>query len=244
MMAGMLKKYKMSLPFFYEPTLTNAEASFTLSEESSKHAIQVLRMRNGEQLQITNGCGLLSTATIISDHKKHTIVTINQSSFINKSSKEICIAISPVKNNARFEWFLEKVTEIGITEIIPLFCERTERTNFRHDRMNNILVSAMLQSQQTWLPVLHELTDYEKMIASNEWSQKLIAHCEEDQKVSMNQLTMKNNVQILIGPEGDFTKAEIQLAKQNNYEAVSLGETRLRTETAGLVAAILLKNGL
>lgn len=154
----------------------------------------------------------------------------------------ISLAVSLVKNTARFEWLLEKATEIGVSEIIPLLCKRTERQHFRFDRMNSIIISAMLQSRQTWLPILHEPIAIQQIIQSSSYQQKLIAHCTEDDKTSITQLSLADNIQILIGPEGDFTEEEIQLAKQHHYLPVTLGNTRLRTETAGMVAATLLMN--
>jgi len=149
-----------------------------------------------------------------------------------------------LKNTSRFEWFLEKATEIGVSEIIPLICERTEKQKFRHDRVKGICVSAILQSQQTWLPVLHEPIKYVEDINSTKEKrelQKFIAHC-DDQTGKRNLSTLKplSHSTILIGPEGDFTKDEIQFALENEFIPVSLGETRLRTETAGVVASVLL----
>src|SRR4051812_7311724 len=137
----------MSLQFFYEENLSD-DPSFTLSEETSKHIIQVLRMRKSEQLQLTNGKGKLITAEISSENKKATEVKVLSTSNIEHQTSNITITNSILKNTTKFEWFLEKATEIGISQIIPLICERTEKQNFRHDRMKNILVSAMLQSQQ------------------------------------------------------------------------------------------------
>ncbi|MDE3145340.1 MAG: RNA methyltransferase, partial [Bacteroidota bacterium] len=147
-----------------------------------------------------------------------------------------------VKNASRFEWFLEKATEMGVCEIIPLLCHRTERQHFRFDRMNNILIAAMLQSQQTWLPALQTPTSFQTVVDQSQYTQKLIAHCEEDQKKDMKDVQLMNDVQILIGPEGDFTSDEILSAIQKNYKPVSLGNTRLRTETAGVMASALLLN--
>ncbi|RYZ29126.1 MAG: 16S rRNA (uracil(1498)-N(3))-methyltransferase, partial [Chitinophagaceae bacterium] len=153
----------------------------------------------------------------------------------------ICIAISITKNASRFEWFLEKATEIGINEIIPLLCERTEKEKFRYDRMKGILVSAMLQSQQTWLPNLHQPTSFDEVIKQASHQQKFIAHCLPEQKQQLSSVIHHLSSIILIGPEGDFTPAEIEAALQNNFIPVALGETRLRTETAGMVAAALLR---
>lgn len=232
----------MPLPFFYETEIPQLHSHFTLSEETSKHCIQVLRMKVGEKLQLTNGLGILYKAAIVSDDKKKTIVLIEESTTIPAPSKKTSIAISLLKNANRFEWFLEKATEIGVTDIQPLICSRTEHHRFRHDRMNGILIAAMLQSQQAWLPVLHEPVAFTKFIVQSAWPQKLIAHCEDEQKQFIKDLPSSAETQILIGPEGDFNAEEIKLALDNQYLPVSLGETRLRAETAGVVAGTLLVN--
>ena len=235
----------MALPFFYKEDITLNTTDVVLDEDTSKHIVQVLRMKTGEQLQLTNGKGNLFTAEIKDDNRKKCIVTIINKSEIPNHKSKISIAISLVKNSTRFEWFLEKATEIGITEIIPLICERTEKTAFKFDRMKSILVSAMLQSQQTWLPVLHEPVKFEKLvIQQNDNTEKFIAHCEnKNNKVSLTSqlLNPSTSKLILIGPEGDFTTTEIATALKNNFVPVALGETRLRTETAGIVAATVLR---
>ena len=233
----------MSLPFFYKEDIDLTTTNVLLDEATSKHIVQVLRMQNGEQLQLTNGKGNLFTAEITDDNRKKCAVTIIKKSEIANHKSKISIAISLIKNTTRFEWFLEKATEIGVTEIIPLICERTEKTNFKMERMKSILVSAMLQSKQCWLPVLHQPAPF-KTLQELKMQQKFIAHCEdENNKVPLiNKLiNQSTNKLILIGPEGDFTKNEIELALQNNFIPVALGETRLRTETAGVVAATILK---
>lgn len=232
----------MALPFFYKEDIVSSSAGIVLDEASSKHIVQVLRMQNGEQLQLTNGKGDLFTAEITDNNRKRCGVSILQTINHQPPTTNISIAISPVKNNTRFEWFLEKATEIGVAEIIPLICSRTEKTAFKFDRMKSILVSAMLQSQQCWLPVLHEPTKFNALVSSSAHQQKFIAHCVDDAKRSLadlNNAALSSKI-ILIGPEGDFTPDEINFALQNHYSAVSLGETRLRTETAGMVAATLL----
>lgn len=235
----------MALPFFYIESFDASQQLITLNDETSKHVVQVLRMQAGEQLNLTDGKGNLLTAQISDAHKKHCVVKIQATSFTPQASRKITIAVSLVKNASRFEWFLEKATEIGITEIIPLLCDRTERQHFRYDRMKGILVSAMLQSQQTWMPVLHEPMKFENLkMMQFENAVKLIAHCEETEKKSLTNILSEvegSNCIILIGPEGDFTPAEIELAIANHYKPVMLGETRLRTETAAVVAATLLK---
>lgn len=233
----------MPLPFFYSDQIKTGSTQFVLGEETAKHAIQVLRMKQGEQLQLTDGKGGLFTTEILDDNKKKCVVKVLAESLHPAPVKKNTIAISLVKNSTRFEWFLEKATEIGITEIIPMMCARTEKQHFRHDRMKNILVSAMLQSQQTWLANLHEPTPFAEVFGTTA-QQKLIAHCEEDLKRQLVNVISgcASKSIILIGPEGDFTRKEIDIALQHNYIPVALGNTRLRTETAGVVAAALLCN--
>ena len=232
----------MALPYFYTDQLSSAN-HIVLPQDTSRHCIQVLRMKASEQLRLTDGKGNLLTTRISHADKKNCTVTVEERSFQPHELKKISIAVSLLKNANRFEWFLEKATEIGISEIIPLLCQRTERQHFRFERMNTILISAMLQSQQTWLPVLHEPQPVEKIIASSNYPQKLIAHCEEADKKFIREVAIGNEIQILIGPEGDFTNAEIELAAKHQFKQVSLGNTRLRTETAAVVAAALLMNG-
>ncbi len=231
----------MQLPYFYEPNITSTNTSFVLSEDTSRHCVQVLRMHAGEQLQLTDGTGNLYTAAITRADKRHCEVTVQETRFKEQEAKRVCIAISLLKNASRFEWFLEKATEIGVQEIVPLLCDRTERQHFRYDRMQGIIVAAMLQSQQCWLPLLHQLTPIQQVITTSTYTDKRIAHCvAEEDKILINKMSVDNAVQILIGPEGDFTSNEIDLALQQGYKPVSLGNTRLRTETAGVVASALL----
>lgn len=230
----------MALPYFFEPSVAFTSTHFQLSEETSRHCIQVLRMKSGEPLELTNGKGGLYTASIAQEDKRHCTVVIEKETIVPAPQKQISIAISLLKNASRFEWFLEKATEIGITEIIPLICARTEHTRFRFDRMQQILVAAMLQSQQSWLPTLHEPVKIGTLIHNATQTQKLIAHCEENKKTSLAGIKTENNSLLLIGPEGDFTPQEITMALDKGFEPVSLGNTRLRTETAGIVGATLL----
>lgn len=231
----------MALPFFYIPAYSAEQNKIVLDEDTSKHVVQVLRMKTGEQLNLTDGKGSLLTCEIADAHKKHCTVEVRTKTDKPKPHKQVSIAISLLKNTNRFEWFLEKATEIGVSEIIPLICERTEKEKFRYDRMQGIVISAMLQSQQCWLPVLQDPVEFNKLVNESSVKQKFIAHCDEA-SVKNNLLTFQpfNFSVILIGPEGDFSPAEIELALQNNFTPVSLGGTRLRTETAGVVAATLL----
>jgi len=232
----------MALPFFYKEDIAAGAEQVILDEDTSKHIVQVLRMQNGEQLQLTDGKGNLFTGVITDNNRKRCAVAILQTTNLQPQTRKISIAISLLKNTSRFEWFLEKATEIGVSEIIPLVCARTEKTAFKYDRMKSILVSAMLQSQQCRLPVLQEPIKFNQLVQTAPHPQKLIAHCEETgvkQALSTLQPVSASAI-ILIGPEGDFTPEEIQLALGNNFSAATLGNTRLRTETAGVVAASLL----
>ncbi|MEO6681313.1 MAG: RsmE family RNA methyltransferase [Ginsengibacter sp.] len=232
----------MQLPFFYEEVLQE-KSPMVLSDESSRHIVQVLRMKEGENIQITNGKGILLTTEITLAHKKKTEVKIIKKETHPPGMAQSAIAISLVKNTGRFEWFLEKATEIGVTEIIPLRCKRTEKSHFREDRMKMILVSAMLQSRQVWLPILFPPTKYPDFISqSNSYDKKFIAHCIEDQKRELKEFTGQDHSSkiVLIGPEGDFTPEEIEQAINEHFIPVSLGTNRLRTETAAIVAAVML----
>jgi 16S rRNA (uracil1498-N3)-methyltransferase len=232
----------MNLPFFYKENISSSDKHFIFDEETSKHIVQVLRMQPGDLLQVTDGTGNLVTAEIILAHKKKCEVKINYSEFQIRPPRKISIAISLLKNTSRFEWFLEKVTELGIPEIIPLICERTEKTHARYERLKSICISAMLQSKQAWLPDLHKPISFISLIENLNYEEKFIAHCLEIQKENFQDLitNLGHSKIILIGPEGDFTKEEINTAIKNHCIPVSLGETRLRTETAGIVAAIIL----
>jgi 16S rRNA (uracil1498-N3)-methyltransferase len=228
----------MNLPFFFVEDLNDKK--IVLDENTSKHIINVLRMQKGEEILLTDGKGKKAKAYIVDDNRKKSVVEISSIDTEKERKSKVTIGISLIKNTSRFEWFLEKATEIGVSEIIPLICTRTEKEKFRYDRMQAILVSAMLQSQQCWLPVLHEPIEFEKAIDFYA-EEKFIAHCEETNKQSLSDQPLNATSQlILIGPEGDFTHEEIEIALKNNFTPVSLGNTRLRTETAGIVAATLL----
>src|SRR5258705_1682530 len=203
----------MSLPFFYIEHFEQGQKEIVLDEDNSKHIVQVLRIKEGEKLNLTDGKGNLIEAEIVDDHKKHCAVKIIDSRFTPQASRKITIGISLLKNSSRFEWFLEKATEIGITEIIPLICDRTEKQKFREDRLQSILLSAMLQSQQFWLPVLHKPIDCDLLFRQQDVmdaSQKFIAHCIEDEQRNLVDLVNESlpSQIILIGPEGDFTADE------------------------------------
>ena len=230
----------MALPYFYVADLT--ADTITLDEDTSKHIVQVLRMQQNEEVLLTNGKGTKARCTIVDDNRKRCTVKLVSVEQEEQATCHVTIAISLVKNASRFEWFLEKATEIGVRQIIPLVCERTEKEKFRYDRIQNIVISAMLQSQQCWLPHLHQPTNLDQVIKESTSENKWIAHCIPQQKRRLPCSVIATDTIILIGPEGDFTEKEISSALQHGFQPVSLGKTRLRTETAGIVAAALLCN--
>ena len=231
------------LPLFYSDQLKEKDDSLVLDEETSRHIVQVLRMKRRERLQLTDGMGNAFIAVISDDHKKKVKVEIEKRDFQPQDNRKITIGISLLKNPNRFEWFLEKATEIGISEIIPLLCDRTERLHMRLDRMQNLIVSAMLQSRQYWMPKLHEPVPFKKIAEGASQQQRFIAHCIEVEKKNLTELVSNSTPSqiMLIGPEGDFTPEEIKIALEHQFVAVSLGDNRLRAETAGIVAAVLMK---
>jgi 16S rRNA (uracil1498-N3)-methyltransferase len=232
----------MSVPYFYEPLIATGMTQFTLSETSSKHCVQVLRMDVGEQIDITNGQGGLFHATIQVAHKKNAVVTITTSTQTDRPKQKLQLGISLLKNAARLEWLFEKATEIGVTSITPLVCERTIHERFKTERMQQIIQSAMIQSQQTWLPVLSEPMPLLQFITNGIAAQKLIAHCEPLHKTSIQSIEPSDDLLLLIGPEGDFAPSEIEAAIAKDFMPIDLGPTRLRTETAGIFALSCLKN--
>lgn len=227
-----------SLPLFYQENLADQASIFVSSEETRRHVVTVLRMQPGERIRITDGRGLEITSEIIRADKKQLELKKIESIQHSPLKKELVLAISLLKNAARFEWMLEKATEIGITQFYPLLTERTERQHFRGDRLKQILVSASMQSERFHFPVLHEPVSLNQLVQMNFDGNKFIAHCMEGDKkcVYGNE---KDSI-LLIGPEGDFSPAELELALTKGFEAVTLANSRLRTETAGIVGAVLM----
>lgn len=232
----------MSIPFFYEAQLPTIPGLYTLSEESSKHCSIVLRMKTGTTIALTKGLGLKCLGEIVAADKKKTVVQLSAFEQMPSPNPQNSIAISFVKNAARMEWFLEKATEIGISAFYPLIADRTERTHFKKERWEQILVSAMLQSQQTYKPVLHEPVQFKRLIQQPLNGQLLLAHCEAGEKKAIQSIDQSVNTLLLIGPEGDFTPSEIEMAAKVGATMIGLGNTRLRTETAGIAAAVLLQH--
>jgi 16S rRNA (uracil1498-N3)-methyltransferase len=224
------------MQLFYVPDISGAEVVF--NETESKHAIRVLRLKEGDQVQLIDGKGGFHEAVISNPHPKKCRLIITKSTLdFEKRNFNLHIAIAPTKNIDRFEWFLEKCTEIGIDEVTPILSEHSERKVIKPERLQKILIAAMKQSLKAYLPKLNPITKLEDVLSNSEYQEKYIAHCNEGNKEHLKRFVKKgNNCLILIGPEGDFSLQEVELAKQKGFIEVSLGKARLRTETAGVVA--------
>lgn len=230
---------------FYQPDLTSD--SIILSEEESKHCTRVLRLKQNDIVYLADGIGTQATSYIVSDNPKKTELLIKER--INHTSNRnysLSIAIAPTKNFDRIEWFIEKATECGIDEILFIETTNSERTKINLERSNKVAISAMKQSKQWWLPKIHSLINLDEYLKnrSNTNSLNLIAWCPENGQTLSHQLLQNanaNSIHIMIGPEGDFTKNEIELAIQKGFIPVSLGTSILRTETAGLFACMAIK---
>ncbi len=234
----------MELPVFFAKGIMETDSHFMLDANASRHCVVVLRRKAGDPVLLADGKGRKFSATITDDYWKKCTLSITAVEHIPEKLPRLNIAISFTKNSSRMEWFMEKATEIGIDGIFPLRSIRTEKDRFRAERFENILSSAMLQSQQFYLPVLHEPVSFEKFVQANIPGQKFIAHCAGGNKdFLLQRIQARQDALILIGPEGDFTAEEIALALENDFHPVSLGDTRLRTETAGVVACTLLRAG-
>ena len=226
-------------PFFYYASLKDANGSTLLDDDTRRHVVTVLRMNVGDKMMLMDGVGNAALAVIEVADKKMLRVSIIEKKSYPQPSHNTILAISLLKNTSRFEWMLEKVTEIGLTEVIPLITGRTEKIHFREDRMKQIIISAAIQSKQMWMPVLHPPKKFEEFISTSACSRKFIAHCLGGQKKILGR--QDDDCMLLVGPEGDFTPEEIDMALQQSFMPVSLGESRLRTETAGVVGAVLMK---
>jgi 16S rRNA (uracil1498-N3)-methyltransferase len=232
----------MQVPYFFQMNAHVGE-QIELDEASARHAVQVLRMQPGQSIQLTNGEGLLWDATITEAGKKKCIVTITEEQlFQSLLPRKVSIGIAPVKNTNRLEWFLEKVTEMGVSEVLLLQTRRTEKQHLRFERLLSIANSALLQSRQVWLPRILPPQSMEKVLASDQYQHRYIAHCEDLEKQPLSKLVIgtTGSSLLLIGPEGDFDPAEIESSVEAGFVPVSLGQSRLRTETAGVVGAALL----
>jgi len=224
------------MQLFYVPNISGDE--ILLNETESKHAIRVLRLQNGNRVQVIDGTGGFYEAEITDANQKKCRLSVLKSQLeFGKKDFHLHIAIAPTKNIDRFEWFLEKATEIGIGEITPLLTSHSERKTINIERLEKILVSAMKQSLKAYLPKLNEITPIKHLIVNNKSKSKYIAYCDDIQKIHLKDAVIRGqDTLILIGPEGDFSPEEVNLAVENGFKIVSLGTARLRTETAGIVA--------
>ena len=218
---------------FYTPDIDGN--SYNLDEQESKHAIRVLRLGRGDEVILVDGRGTWYKARISEDNPKSCILDIySVKEDYLPLPYQLHIAISPTKNNDRFEWFLEKATEIGISGITPLLCQRTERNRLKTARLERILVSAMKQSLRAFKPVLHEPLSLKEFLSRPSGGSKCIAHCMPKERTFLSSLKKEGSYTFLVGPEGDFTEEEVQMALASGYRPLSLGPSRLRTETAGV----------
>jgi len=234
------------MPVFYTNLIQGNVA--TLSEEEARHCAQVLRMRTGDEVEVVDGSGLMANGTLVEVNKKTVVISLSEKKEEwLKPKVNVHLAISPTKNIDRMEWLVEKAVEIGVSEISFLLCQHSERKRIRLDRLEKRAIAAMKQSRRAYLPQLRELIPFGKWMEQQEGGQgqKFIAHCEEALPHHLvDQYQTGQDVTILIGPEGDFSPAEIKMALDQGFEGITLGDMRLRTETAGLFCcmAIHLKN--
>lgn len=225
------------MQLFYNPQVSQDTKKFTFDNLESKHIVKVLRRKVGDELQITNGKGLFLFANITDSNPKACSVEIIKYKKIHPTKHRLHLVVAPTKMNDRFEWFLEKATEIGVHEITPILCDRSERKTIKQERYDKVIQSAMKQSFQAYLPKLNPLTTLTDFLEQNNEGILFIAHCENSERYELKRNVAPDKpTTILIGPEGDFTKEEIRKATVKGYLPVSMGKTRLRTETAGIVA--------
>ena len=225
------------MQLFYNSDIKKGDTTFFFDKEESKHIVKVLRKKESDTIFITNGLGFLFESEIILASEKKCEVKITKETFQEPDKFYTHIAVAPTKMNDRLEWFLEKATEIGIHEITPIICDHSERKVYKIDRAEKIIQAAMKQSLHYYIPKINESISFTQFVKSNIDGQKFIAHCEEtDKKSFKNEVKKDEKITILIGPEGDFSTKEINLAIENHFIPVTLGNTRLRTETAALVA--------
>jgi 16S rRNA (uracil1498-N3)-methyltransferase len=209
-----------------------------LNEDESLHCVKVLRHKVGDIIQVIDGKGTRAIGKIEAAHAKQCAVSLTEKEVVKQSRNyKLHIAIAPTKNIERIEWFVEKAVEIGIDEISFIKCKNSERSVIKDDRLKKVAEAAVKQSQQAFIPKMNSLVDFKEFIKTNSSDVKLIAHCEKESKQHIKQfITVNKSFTVLIGPEGDFTKDEIAHALAASYLPVALGESRLRTETAGIFA--------
>lgn len=228
--------------YFYCPDIDEQQASFTLDEAESKHISRVLRLAVGNEIMLLNGKGLIFQCELTSVGKQCTVNIIHYTK-VDDEQPNIHIAIAPTKNNDRLEWFIEKTTEIGINEITPIICSNSERKVVKQERLLKTAVAAMKQSGRAFLPQINEAVKLKYFLKKCNAEQKFIAHCYEENQQRLKELyILGKDVVLLIGPEGDFSLEEVEIAiKKHNFIPISLGKNRLRTETAGVYACSVIK---
>lgn len=229
----------MNLPFFYSKDIA-AGGLITLDSDTSRHIVQVLRMKTGDTLQLTDGLGLLVLAQIRDSNKNHCTIQMLEAVSVPERPRRLVMAVSLLKQSARYEWFLEKATEIGVDEIVPLICDRTEKQHIKQDRWRGILISAMLQSRQARLPVLEAPVSFSSLMESPTPPNRFIGYCGDDFEKRRLDAAVTGDSIMIVGPEGDFTEREMKQAVENGYQPVTLGMNRLRTETAAILSCVLL----
>lgn len=208
-----------------------------LDPENARHAIKVLRSKVGDELHFTDGKGKLILARIVELGSKSCVIETISSELRAQRTPQLTLVVAPTKNIARFEWVLEKATEIGAERIVPIICARSERKAIKPERLEKILVSAMKQSQRAWLPELSEALSFKAFMDHEITGKGYIGWMDEAEPAHLKDaLQPKKDATILIGPEGDFTPGEVEMAKAKGFQPISLGPSRLRTETAAIVA--------
>ncbi len=221
------------MQLFYCPEVL--QETYYLNSEESRHCIKVLRKQEGSIIHLIDGVGGFYEAQITIASQKRVLFEIKKSWNETARNYKLHIAIAPTKNIDRLEWFLEKATEIGIDEITPIVCQNSERKVIKEDRLMKIILSATKQSLKAKIPTLHPSISLQSFLSAKQQKTCFIAHCEKESKQSLKTVVSSDSI-LLIGPEGDFSRTEIDLALKNNYTPISLGASRLRTETAGIVA--------
>jgi len=226
------------MQLFFHPEISEDSQQVTFPRDESKHIVKVLRKIEGDILHLTNGKGFLFETKIISASHNNCSVKVLSAKKQKPAPYRLHLAVAPTKMNDRYEWFLEKATEIGVHEITPIICEHSERKVVKLNRFERVVQSAVKQSLNTYFPILNEAITFSDFLQEQKEGQRFIAHCEEGKdKQSLKSALQKNSeIIILIGPEGDFSPEEIKKALHDNWKPVSLGESRLRTETAAIVA--------
>ncbi len=230
--------------YFYAEGIGNAEV-IKLDERESHHAVHVLRLKPGDPIYLLDGIGNSYEAELVETGKKGASAKIHKRQHHppNKSY-HLHIAIAPTKSSDRFDFFLEKATEIGIDEITPLITQNSERRKFNSDKARQTLIAAIKQSGQLWLPRINDAVDISNFYTDQKQfqGQRIICHCQQGEKEFLHKsYALLNNVIVMVGPEGDFTTDEVNLALENKFIAVTMGETRLRTETAGIMICAMIK---